>query len=95
MCAMPFRLFAYLQIQKNQSHYIEVMQGATFCGKEYEIWADFGPVGNTEKQILGQMQRYTYRVLQKIQMKLILLRVWAERAVLGSAKTALKFRYEI
>ena len=32
-------------------------------------------------------QRYTYRVLQTIQMKLILLCVWAERAVLGSAKT--------
>ena len=40
-------------------------------------------------------QRYTYRVLQTIQMKLILLCVWAERAVLGSAKTALKFKYEI
>jgi hypothetical protein len=40
-------------------------------------------------------QRYTYRVLQTIQMKLILLFVWAERAVLGSAKTALKFKYEI
>ena len=39
-------------------------------------------------------QRYTYRVLQTIQMKLILLCVWAERAVLGSAKTALKFKYE-
>ena len=37
----------------------------------------------------------TYRVLQTIQMKLILLCVWAERAVLGSAKTALKFKYEI
>ena len=36
-------------------------------------------------------QRYTYRVLQTIQMKLILLCVWAERAILGSAKTALKF----
>ena len=36
-------------------------------------------------------QRYTYRVLQIIQMKLILLCVWAERAVLGSAKTALKY----
>ena len=36
-------------------------------------------------------QRYTYSVLQTIQMKLILLCVWAERAVLGSAKTALKF----
>ena len=40
-------------------------------------------------------QRYTYRVFQTIQMKLILLCVWAERAVLGSAKTALKFKYEI
>ena len=40
-------------------------------------------------------QRYTYRVLQTIQMKLILLWVWADRAVLGRAKTALKFKYEI
>ena len=40
-------------------------------------------------------QRYTYRVLQTIQMKLILLCVWAEPAVLGSAKTALKLKYEI
>ena len=40
-------------------------------------------------------QRYTYRVLQTIQMKLILLCVWAEAAVLGSTKTALKFKYEI
>ena len=28
-------------------------------------------------------------------MKLLLLYVWAERAVLGSAKPALKFEYEI
>ena len=40
-------------------------------------------------------QRYTYRVLQTIQMKLILLCVWAELAVLGSTKTALKHIYEI
>ena len=39
--------------------------------------------------------RCTYRVLQTIQMKLILLRVWAELAVLGSSKTALKFKDEI
>ena len=38
------------------------------------------------------IQRYTYRVLQTIQMRLILLSVWAERAVLGSAKTALRFK---
>ena len=40
--------------------------------------------------ILALLQRYTYRVLQTIHMKLILLCVWAERAVLGSAKTALR-----
>ena len=39
-------------------------------------------------------QRYTYRVLQTIQMKLILLCVWAELAVLSTI-TALKFNYEI
>ena len=40
-------------------------------------------------------QRYTYRVLQTIQMKPTFLCVWAEQAVWGSAKTALKFKYEI
>ena len=44
---------------------------------------------------LDLRQRYTYRVLQTIQMKLIILCVWAERAVLGSAKTVLKFKYKI
>ena len=44
---------------------------------------------------LQLIQRYTYRVLQTIQLKLILSWVWAERAVLGRAKTALKFKYEI
>ena len=42
----------------------------------------------------GKEQRYTYRVLQTIQMKLIILCVLAEPAVLGSAKTALKFKSE-
>ena len=45
--------------------------------------------------ILHLNQRYTYRVLQTIQMEDILLWVWAEGAVLGRAKTALKFKYEI
>ena len=40
-------------------------------------------------------QSYIYQVLQTIQMKLILLCVLAEPAVLGSNKTALKFKYEI
>ena len=37
--------------------------------------------------------RYTHKVLQTIQMKLILSCVWAERAVLCSAKTVWKFKY--
>ena len=40
-------------------------------------------------------QSYIYQVLQTIQMKLILLCVWAEPAVLGRAKTALKIIYKI
>ena len=44
--------------------------------------------------VFMQEQRYTYKVLQTIQMKLIFICVWAEWAVLGSAKTALKFKYE-
>ena len=47
------------------------------------------------KLYLTFFQRYTYRVLQTIQMKLVVLCVWAEPAVLGSAKTALKFKCEI
>ena len=38
------------------------------------------------------VQRYTYRALQRIQIELTLLSVWAEPAALGSAKTALKFK---
>ena len=37
----------------NQNNYIEVT-GRHFYGTEYEIWADFGLVGNTEKTISGQ-----------------------------------------
>ena len=40
----------------------------------------------------GMIQRCRYRVLQTIQIKLIILCVWAELAVLGSAKNALKFK---
>ena len=51
--------------------------------------------GGIHDHISQVCQNYTYRVLQTIQMKLILLCVWAEQAILGSAKTALKFKYEI
>ena len=29
--------------------------GNHFYGTEYENWADFGPVGNTEKEVLGRL----------------------------------------
>ena len=33
----------------HQSHCIEVAKGDIFYGTEKEIWACFGPVGNTKK----------------------------------------------
>ena len=51
---------------------------------ETQIYRAFGVTG-----------RDIHRVLQTIQMKLILFCIWADRAILGSAKTALKFKYEI
>ena len=54
-----------------------------------------GPGSGRAARAQAGRQRYTYRVLQTIQMKLIPLWVWAEWAVLGRAKTALKFKYEI
>ena len=48
-----------------------------------------------DRQNLGEIQSYIHQVLQTIQMKLIILCVWAEPAVLGSTKTALKFIYKI
>ena len=50
---------------------------------------------NGNKHFSLYSQSYIYQVLQTIQMKLMLLCVWAEPAVLGSAKTALKFIYKI
>ena len=49
----------------------------------YQLKDDFG----------CSYQKCTYTALQAIKMKLSC--VWAERAVSGSAKTALKFKYEI
>ena len=38
-------------VRSLQSHYIEVTRtGRHFYGTENEIWAGFGPVGNTEKR---------------------------------------------
>ena len=61
-----------------------------FCYKDY------CQQGETLKFMFSKKaQSYIYQVLQTIQMKLILLCVWAESAVLGSAKTALKFIYKV
>ena len=45
---MVFKYFSPLHYG-TQSHYIEVLQGAIFYGTEYEIFANFGVVGHTEK----------------------------------------------
>ena len=58
-------------------------------------WAYTSSRLKLEFQNWGPGQRYTYRVLKTIQMKLILLCVRAEPAVLGRTKTALKLKYEI
>ena len=62
-----------------------------------DLEQDFHDVKLPERtgEFLPGGQRYIHRVLQTILMKLILLWVRAERAVLGRAKTALKFKYEI
>ena len=49
---------------------------------------------NGRNYLMAGPKLYTLSTLN-IQMKLILLWVWAERAVLGRAKTALKFKYEL
>jgi hypothetical protein len=51
----------------------------------------------TTELLMSKAEIYIYvcRVLQTIQMKLILLCVLAEPALLGSTKTALEFKYEI
>ena len=54
-------------------------------------------ISSTDSQVsifIHISKLYTPSTLN-IQIKLILLWVWAERAVLGRAKTALKFKYEI
>ena len=58
------------------------------------VGKDKCPPNFVSKNNLSSCQRYTYRVLQTIQMKLIFW-VWVEPAVLGSSKTALKLKYEI
>ena len=63
----------------------------TNCLNENEL--SFLHLKKSPPQKARSDQRYTYRVLQTIQMKLIPLWVWAERAVLGRAKTALKFKF--
>ena len=59
------------------------------------IFSSPHPVRNLTINNFTVAQRYTYRVLQTIQIKLMLSCVWAEWAILGSAKTALKVKYEI
>ena len=61
-------------------------------------WTSEGKIQKAQWQQTEGMylhQRYTYRVLQPIQMLLIMLYVMAEPPVQGSTETALKFKCEI
>ena len=82
--------------QSEKNFYYSLERGMTVVywdlSNVFEKFKDIAIVPNTDSAI---RQRYTYRVLQTIQMKHILLCVWAEPAVLGSTKTALKFKCEI
>ena len=61
-----------------------------FVNDKIDQSTNFAELPSAKWLFFGIAQSYIYQVLQTIQMKLILL-----CAVLGSAKTALKFIYKI
>ena len=48
-CAVALKLYSIVYKAKPKSLF-RSRAGSHFYGTEYEIWADFGPVGNTEKK---------------------------------------------
>ena len=46
---MLHAVYAALQTSLGSKSY-RICAGSHFYGTEYEAWADFGPVGNTEKK---------------------------------------------
>ena len=68
------------------------MVGTKLCDEPLSaLWEEYR-INLFDRNLWGLVQRYTYRVLQTIQMKLILLCVMAERAVLGIAKNGFKIQ---
>ena len=106
----PFRVYLYSRADK-PCHFLFSLGsflGVDFMDNALQFWTSMGPKqrwsyttwGNLSTYffcncITCSLSRYTYRVHQTIQMKLILLCVWSELVVVLSAKTALKFKYEI
>ena len=86
-------VFYYITFQPYNSYICNICDGRGF-GWYYEGLVLL-KLADTVLILINIGQSFIYQVLQTIQMKLILLCVWAEPAVLGSAKTALKFIYEI
>ena len=74
-------------LQTCESKLEKMTKGCPQCDRVFDVKII------TESSYQGQ--RYTYRVLQTIQIKLMLLCVWAEPAVSSSTKTDLKFKYDI
>ena len=96
---VPKLLFICLFYSSSKRPFYWNAKGGMNQSNKSEIYLTFSRVranfSELPKIFRGQNQIYTNRVLQTIQMKLIILCVWAEPAVLGSTKTALKFKHEI
>ena len=98
---MPQKYYSDLHVPgwfpfRSNSHWL-LLCAAESCQKQHgpvNLFANMDSLIDLA-QFFGSWQRYTYRVLQTIQIELILLCVWAEPAILSSTRTALKFKYEI
>ena len=88
-----FQFFMGKKKWKNENIVASALKSCIEKRKESEIKLQIEIKVQVKKG--DKSQSYIHQVLQTIQMKLILLCIWAEPAVLGSAKTALKFIYKI
>ena len=56
--------------------------GSYFYGTEYEIWGDFGPVGNTEKKIVADFEQLLRLVFSML--------LWAKKCYLKKKNCSIR-----
>ena len=88
VCTLVSNLLSRVKGKALKSMYIVVM----YSIQHYRCTTCIIDANHTMHIYLLQPQRYTYRVLQTIQMQIKLLCVWAEWAILGSVKTAFYYK---